>query len=75
MRDRFTFCSVNYNLWVNNNCSMFTSQAKTTIYIYCLHCFSYLSDKLWNSLPEALRSCNKINEFIQKILSFINFVI
>ena len=71
MRNMFTPRSANYNLRGHHILSL--SKPRTTA--YGLHTFNYLAAKLWNSLPDGLRTCADLEEFKRKILRFVNFTI
>ena len=52
MKGMFTFRSVNYNVRGTEILSLPKPQTTT----YGLHSFSYLAEKLWNSLSDDIRS-------------------
>ena len=62
MKDLFTFRSVDYNLRGNHILSI--PKLRTTT--YGLHSIKYLAGKLWNSLPDEIRSMN-FDQFKNKI--------
>ena len=69
MRGMFTLRAVNYNLRGNYILSL--PKARTTT--FGLNSLRYHCAKLWNALPEALRTCKDFNEFKRNIQNFYQF--
>ena len=55
------------------NLNYILSLPKPRTTTYGLHSFAYLAAKLWNSFRDDLRTCDQLNEFKRKILSYIIF--
>ena len=68
IRNMFTFRSSKYNLRGNNILDL----PKRNTTTYGLHSFTYLTAKLWNSLPDNLRTSKSLNEFKRNIFSVTN---
>ena len=69
LRNMFTFRSSKYNFRGNNILDL----PKRNTTTYDLHSFTYLVAKLWNSLPDNLRTSESLNEFKRNIFSITNF--
>ena len=68
LKDMFTVRSSSYNLHGNHILAL--PNPKTTT--YGLHSFSYLANKIWNSLPDVCKTLNFL-EFKQEILRYEAF--
>jgi len=69
MRDMFTLHAVNYNLRGNYILSLPKPRTKA----YGLNSFRYHSAKLWNALPEALRTCKDFDKFKRNVPNCYQF--